>query len=168
MINYIYYPNNEAIPTHLENVVNVFKNNEYLISSDNHSLKSDAVLAKLCEDFKSLNYKIETSKHKQDKISIPVLFGMNGRVVKKFEADAYNAELKTIVEVEAGRGVMNNQFLKDYFEACVMLNVDYCVIAVRNTYLEKKDFEYVKNFFDVLYTSHKVQTDLKGLLIIGY
>lgn len=168
MINYIYYPNNDTIPQHLIDIVNAFKVLEKDISSEKHTLSSDDVLSKFVKPFKDLGYNIETGKRKEDKISIPVLYGVNGKIVKKFEADAYNQTLETVVEIEAGRGVLNNQFLKDYFEACMMLNVQYCVIAVRNIYGKTKDFEYVKNFFDALYTSRRITTYLKGLLIIGY
>ena len=68
----------------------------------------------------------------------------------------------------AGRGVMNNQFLKDFFEACIMVDVDYCIIAVRDTYLKQKDFEKVKDFFDSMYASGRMNIPLKGLLIVGY
>ena len=35
---------------------------------------------------------------------------------------------------EAGRAVYNNQFLKDIFQACMMFEVEYLVIAVLNEY----------------------------------
>ena len=41
------------------------------------------------------------------------LFGKNGKLEKSFEADALNTSRKTVLEVEAGRGVTNHQFLKD-------------------------------------------------------
>ena len=55
---------------------------------------------------------------------------MNGKLDKYFEADGLNAEYKTVIEVEAGRGYANNQFLKDLFQASVMHNIDYLIIAV--------------------------------------
>jgi len=55
-----------------------------------------------------------------------------------------------VVEVEAGRGVINNQFLKDFFQACMMDEVEYLGIAVRNIYeaagLKNSDFESVLRF----------------------
>lgn len=72
---------------------------------------------------------------------------------------------------------MNNQFLKDLFQACMMQDVDYLVIAVRNEYKIKTknnmertnyDFEEVCKFFDALYASDRLQLPLKGILIIGY
>lgn len=49
-----------------------------------------------------------------------------------------------------------------------MNNVEYLVIAVRNTYRGKKDFISVTTFIDTLYTSGRLKLPLKGILIIGY
>ena len=37
----------------------------------------------------------------------------------------------SVLEVEAGRGVVNHQFLKDLFQACMMYEVNYLAIAIR-------------------------------------
>jgi len=73
-----------------------------------------------------------------------------------------------VVEVEAGRGVVNNQFLKDPFQACMMHNVSYFAVAVRNLYRGSDDFNKVCRFFDTLYASNRLHLPLKGILIIGY
>ena len=74
-----------------------------------------------------------------------------------------------MLEVEAGRAFLNNQFLKDLFQACMMHNVEYLGIAVRMIYLDKnKDYEKVVQYFDTLYASNRLQLPLKGLLVIGY
>jgi len=70
--------------------------------------------------------------------------------------------------VEAGRAVVNNQFLKDFFEACMMQDVDYVVIAVRNDYRGNNDFEAVCAFFEALYASQRMILPLKGVTLIGY
>ena len=168
MINFVFYPNNEPCPSHLLKLCECFQNVETEISSDNHDLSSNQVLHFLANDFKQLGYKVEESKKKENKIFVPVLFGNNNKVIKEFQADAVNLKEKTVVEVEAGRGVANNQFLKDYFEACMMINIEYCVIAVRNKYRTSEDFKYVTNFFNSLYASRRIQTFLKGVLVIGY
>lgn len=103
-----------------------------------------------------------------DKIRVPVLFGRNGVVEKSFEADAWHEKEKMVVEVEAGRGYLNNQFLKDLFQACMMHDVEYCGIAVRNRYLDSNDFENVLAFFETLYASNRLRLPLKGLLVVGY
>ena len=78
-------------------------------------------------------------------------FGRNGKPAKSFAVDAFHEESKTVLDVETGRGVMNNQFLKDFFEACVMSYIDYLILAIRKDYKNNKDFETVSTFFDTLY-----------------
>jgi hypothetical protein len=99
---------------------------------------------------------------------VPVLFGLNGRQEKSFEADAYYESKGTVIEVEAGPAVTNNQFLKDLFQACMMHNVEHLAIAVRNIYLKSNDFERVVRFFDTLYVSDRIELPLSGVLIVGY
>jgi hypothetical protein len=52
-----------------------------------------------------------------------------------------NDRLKQVVdcfiEVEAGRAVDNNQFLKDIFQACMMFAVDYLILGVKNYYRQQ-------------------------------
>ena len=64
----------------------------------------------------SLGFTVEAGKKKADKITVPVLFGLNGKFEKSFDADAHHRTAKFVVEVEAGRAVVNNQFLKDFFQ----------------------------------------------------
>ena len=149
-------------------VIKVFNEYEDKINSHKHKLDSNTVLEILRINLEGVGFRIETGKKKNEKIKIPVLFGENGRIIKSFDVDGYHEEFKTVLEVEAGRAVMNNQFLKDFFEACIMVNVDYCIIAVRDTYLKQKDFEKVKDFFDSMYASGRMNIPLKGLLIVGY
>jgi len=168
MINWQFFPKSLTIPTHLEEVVSVFNDNLSVIDSENFEYNSNDVLSKLRVSLEKLNFQIEKSKKHSDKIKIPVLFGLNGKLEKYFDADGFNKITKTVIEVEAGRAVSNYQFLKDLFQACMMHDVDYLVIAVRNVYRKKKDFQQVVTFFETLYASGRLQLPLKGILIIGY
>jgi len=168
MINWQYYPKSDKVPEHLENVVEVFKNEEDSFDSQIHQLKSDEVLEFVRSGLENIGYLVEKSKLAVDKIHVPVLFGRNGNLEKYFEADGLNSETKSVIEVEAGRGVTNHQFLKDLFQACMMHDVDYLTIAVRNIYRNSKDFEKVISFLDTLYASSRLSLPLKGILIIGY
>ena len=167
-IRHQFFPVNKKTPEHLVSVIKVFNEYEDKINSHKHKLDSNTVLEILRKNLEGVGFRIETGKKKNEKIKIPVLFGENGRIIKSFDVDGYHEEFKTVLEVEAGRGVTNNQFLKDFFEACIMVNVDYCIIAVRDTYLKQKDFEKVKDFFDSMYASGRMNIPLKGLLIVGY
>jgi hypothetical protein len=168
MINWIYFPKSDGIPKHLSVIVNIFRQHDSQIQSPKNNLASNEVLSIISKSLENEGYKVEKSKKNDDKIRVPVLFGINGTLEKSFEADAYSQEHKTVIEVEAGRGVTNYQFLKDLFQACVMHNVDYLVIAVRNKYRNSNDFEKVLSFFEVLYASGRIKLPLKGILLIGY
>ena len=96
------------------------------------------------------------------------MFGLNGKPEKSFDADAHHRDARFVVEVEAGRGVVNNQFLKDFFQACMMDEVEYLALAVRNLYRRNNDFERISVFFETLYASRRLEPPLKGILIIGY
>ena len=167
-IQYQFYPKCNKVPKSLSEIPKIFEKNEEQITSSKNQLSSNEVLSVLADDIESLEYKVERSKKNEDKIRIPVLFGLNGSYEKYFDADCYNEKEKVVIEIEAGRAVTNYQFLKDLFQACVMQDVDYLVIAVRNTYLNKNDFEIVGNFMDTLYSSNRLSLPLKGVLIIGY
>jgi hypothetical protein len=168
MISWQYFPKSNIIPNHLSEVISVFKDNEININSDNFEYSSNAVLEFVTKGLEQLNYKVEIGKKANDKVQVPVLFGINGKLEKYFDADAYNVDQKSIIEVEAGRAYTNYQFLKDLFQACMMFEVDFLTIAVRRTYLGNPDFQKIITFFETLYASSRLKLPLKGILIIGY
>lgn len=164
-----YFPRSERLPAHLGDVINAFDSEMGEIGSAVQTgMSSNGVLAKVADGLAGLGYLVESGKKNHEKLQVPVLFGTNGKIEKYFDADAWHVELRTVVEVEAGRGYTNNQFLKDLFQASAMKDVDYCVVAVRNTYRDSPDFERVSVFMDTLYASETFRLPLKGILIIGY
>jgi hypothetical protein len=174
-IDWQFFPKSIQTPLHLEKIVGHFNRIESKISSSNHTLDSNSVLKIARDGLEKLNFSVEKGKKKKDKIIVPVLFGKNGKLEKSFEADAFNELTKTVVEVEAGRAVINNQFLKDLFQACMMSDVDYLVLAIRKIYIAGsspvvtyRDFEKVISFFETLYASSRLKLPLKGILVIGY
>lgn len=167
-IQYQYFPKSSKIPDFLSQLILVFQQKDEYITSSRFQLESNTILRTLSDGIMRLGYKVEISKRANDKIRIPVLFGRNGILEKYFEVDCYNSIKKVVVEIEAGRAVSNYQFLKDLFQACVMQDVDYLVIAVRNIYRTSKDFDKVLAFLDALYVSNRLILPLKGILVIGY
>ena len=167
-IQYQFFPKSSGIPEHLLKIVDIFKHKENLISSLKYQLPSNDVLQIISIDLERLGYQVEKSKKSEDKIQVPVLFGRNGSLEKYFEADCYNQQENTVIEVEAGRAVTNYQFLKDIFQASVMHGVSYLVVAVRNVYRSQKDFDMVISFLDTLYASNRLTLPLDGILVIGY
>ena len=169
MIQWQYFPKSKEIPPHLKLIIQmVFEKNSNLIDSSQKFHSSNNVLSILRDDFVGLGYNIEKGKTSAEKIKVPVLFGKNGNIDKYFDADGFSRELKTVIEVEAGRGYTNNQFLKDLFQASVMYEVDYLVIALRNVYKKSNDFDKVLGFLDTLYASTRLSLPLKGILLVGY
>ena len=126
------------------------------------------ILAVLRPHLQEHGYRVESGKLADQKISVPVLFGLNDQIDKSFNADAVSADGKIVIEVEAGRAVDNNQFLKDIFQACKMFDVEYLVVAVRNVYRGSDDFSKIYTFLETLYISNRLQLPLKGILLIGY
>ncbi|WP_199699818.1 hypothetical protein [Deinococcus sp. RM] len=152
----------------MRDIVDVFQRAENDISSGQHQKESNLVLAAVEPGLRLIGFQVESGKKHDQKIRVPVLFGLNGQVEKGFEADAYHPSHRFVIEVEAGRGYTNNQFLKDLFQACMMHDVDYFCVAIRLDYQGNKDFEKVKLFFDTLYASGRLQLPFKGMLLIGY
>jgi len=169
MINWAYFPLSHPLPEHLGRVVSAFeKHADEIASETNEGQESNAALAKVADSLEAIGMQVERGKTRAQKIYVPVLFGRNGVVEKSFEADAFWEEGRFVLEVEAGRAVVNYQFLKDLFQACMMQGVDYLGIAVRNRYRTSDDFEKVFSFFDTLYKSGGLELPFEGVLIIGY
>ncbi len=168
MINWQFYPKSTKAPAIARTVIDCFELVADEIESGVAGLNSNAVLGKLCPHLMENGFLVETGKKASEKIPVPVLYGRNGQLEKSFDADALHMESGFVLEVEAGRGVANNQFLKDLFQACMMSGVHYLGIAVCNLYGTNKDFDNVCKFFDAMYASDRLELPLKGILLIGY
>ena len=152
-----HFPKHSSCSDFLRNVVSAFeKVSDEIASLDNVGQVSNDALAKVRPGLEELGFVVESSKKADGKIKVPVLYGANGKVEK------------TVIEVEAGRGVTNYQFLKDLFQACVMQNVDFIVIAIRQDYRGSDDFQKVISFIETIYASNRLILPLKGVLIVGY
>ena len=168
MINWMHFPKNRPLDSVSQQVVDAFNGVSAAVDSSKHQYKSDEVLEIVRPNLEKLGFVVEKSKKTDDLVAVPVLYGVNGKIEKSFEADGYLSTAGYVIEVEAGRGFTNYQFLKDFFEACTMVGVEKLCIAVRNTYRESNDFEKVCVFFESLYSSGRLGIPLTGLLIVGY
>lgn len=168
MVRFQFFPRSHGITEPIQNIINCFKEVEHEISSSNNHLNSNEVLEILRPGLENIDFKVETGKSKNEKIHVPVLFGYDNQIDKSFNADALSGDKKIVIEVEAGRAVDNNQFLKDIFQACMMFEVEYLVIAVRNDYRGADDFMKIYVFLETLYISSRLQLPLKGILLVGY
>jgi len=168
MIQWQYFPKNMEPPDILKQVIEVFNSISLTVDSSKYGYPSDKVLDFVRPSLQELGFQVETGKKASQKIKVPVLFGLNGTLDKWFEADAYHKTERAVVEIEAGRGVANYNFLKDLFQACMMYDVEYLALAIRNIYKNRKDFDTVLTFMDTLYISDRLKLPLRGVLVIGY
>jgi hypothetical protein len=168
-INWVYFPKSSPPPEFGLRIVGLFENLAAVIDSRTRTVQpSNTVTARLRPGLEKLGFRVEKGKSADEKIVVPVLFGRKGKVLKCFNADAHAPNEGWVLEVEAGRAVDNNQFLKDIFQACMMHDVLHLAIAVRNMYRNSDDFAKVENFLETLYVSGRLQLPLKGILLIGY
>jgi hypothetical protein len=167
-IRWLYYPKSRKPTALVLNIVQVFQSAHYDIDSQKFELPSNSVLSRVKYGLEELGFAVEAGKTRVNKIQVPVLYGQNGKLEKWFDADAYHRSEGFVVEVEAGRAVVNYQFLKDFFQACMMNEVRFLAIAVRTVYRNRNDFDIVLRFFDTLYASNRLEVPLEGILIIGY
>lgn len=175
MINFQFFPRSHGVTPMMQSIIDCFRGIEHTLDDGKHRVSND-VLALLRPHLEQLGFRVEQGKGRDEKIDVPVLFGENNTIDKSFYADAFNQQHGIVIEVEAGRAVRNNQFLKDIFQACMMYDVEYLVIAVLNEYhintggrdVISQDYHEVKTFLETMYISNRLQLPLKGILLIGY
>jgi hypothetical protein len=167
-LRYQLFPRSVGISTELKTVIDAFEAVYEQIKSPDNKLTSDGVLRLLRPGLELLGFRIEAGKAKADKIPVPVLFGLNNKIDRAFSADGLSGDGRIVLEVEAGRAVVNYQFLKDIFQACMMHGVEFLVLAVRNNYQGNDDFRKVHSFLETLYISSRIQLPLRGIVVIGY
>lgn len=143
---YQLFPRSFGITQQISDAIVCFEKNFHLIDSTEFNHNSNDVLEIVRNDLEEIGFTIEKSKKKVDKIRVPVLFGLNNKIDKFFDADGISNDLTIVLEVEAGRAYRNNQFLKDIFQACMMPSVEYLIITVRNIYAGTDDFKVFMHF----------------------
>ncbi len=168
MLKYQLFPRSFGITTDVKEVIECFEKHYDKIKSPDNLLNSDEVLKIIRLSLEKINFKVEASKSQIDKIKVPVLFSLNNKIDKSFDADAVNANETIVLEVEAGRAYVNNQFLKDIFQACMMPSVKYLILAVRNDYRGNDDFTKIFTFIETLYINGRLKLPLQGIVLIGY
>jgi hypothetical protein len=171
-----YFPRADKTPQHLRDLRDTFlPMHEYAFErgcegwnvQSNHALK---IAAPQLTDLHG--YSVENWP-KGVRNRLPILFGPDETTLRYHDADAYHEGLRTIIEVEAGTATANNAYLKDIFEASMVVNADYLVLAVRKIYQSKTggaspDYKIVYDALDTIYSSGRIQLDLRGILLIGY
>ena len=162
------FPRSASTNKQAQEIIKCFIKHENEISSDSNTLSSNEVLGIIRQDLEKTGMTIETGKTREQKIQVPVLFGRNNSIDQYFEADGISNDGKIVLEVEAGRAVVNYQFLKDIFQASMMHEVETLILAIRNDYRGTDDFEKIYSFLETLYISNRIKLPLKEIVIIGY
>lgn len=168
MLKYQLFPRSFGIIPEVKQVIDCFEKNYEAIKSPENELRSDDVLQIIRQDLEKLDFIVEINKTQEGKIKIPVLYSLNGKEDKYFNADGVSQNQKIVLEVEAGRAYVNNQFLKDIFQACMMPYAEYLILAVRNDYRGHDDFSKIFLFLETLYINGRLKLPLQGIVLIGY
>ena len=128
-------------------------------------LKQQTVQLALMMSSKILNEVIDEEKHRQlidefiSKVGIQYMYEFLDR-----------RYALAIYEIAQSKNAVDRYIedLKDIFEACMMFDVEYLVLAVRNVYRSHADFEIIHTFLETMYISNRIKLPLKGILLIGY
>ncbi len=173
-IEYSYFPVGGRITPTLKKVISAFEKNMMAISTElGNDLPSNRVLEIMLPSLEDIGFSVEDGKKTGQK-NILEIYDEEGMLVKSFNPDAYHPQRKIYIEVEAGRALLNYQFLKDFFESLLASDVDYLVIAVnifdsnKSSSKKRKDFDGIVDYFDVFYATVQFKVPLKGVLIIGF
>ncbi len=171
------FPHTEPPPPFAPAVIEVFRAHEPLISALAlaKGLTSDEVLAELRPDLCQLGFAVELGKTSKAKIKRPVFFGENGIPDLQYEIDAFHAEWRCGLEVEAGRAWMGNAVYRDLIQALVMVDLEHLVLAVPNSYRYQssgratisKDYENTLAVTDALFGHSRIRMPYR-LVVVGY
>lgn len=171
------FPATEPPPYFAGQIVEAFRFHEEAISTLQLSkgLTSDQVLNSVRDSLVLLGFQVESGKQRNEKIDRPVYFGENGEPILRYEIDAYHADWRCGLEIEAGRAWMGNAVYRDLIQALVMVQVEVLAIAVPNAYryfssgktMVSKDYENLVNVAATLYGHTRFQFPYR-LLVIGY
>jgi hypothetical protein len=162
------YVSDKGLPGIACSIISCFERRYEEISSGNHSLNANDVLEKLKDELTGIGFSVRQGKTKAERIYLPVLGGEAQEVLCEFSVDAYHKDSLLFLDVEAGRGVTNNEYLKTLLVASMLADVRYLCIALRQVYKSSRDYEKAGEFLRILYSSGAVDLALDGVLLIGY
>jgi hypothetical protein len=176
-IRFSSFPRTEPPPHFTLDVVEVFRSNETSICTQTlaKGLTSDVVLSTLRPQLQQLGFVVEVGKLAGDKIKRPVFFGENGIPDLQYEIDAFHADWRCGLEIEAGRAWMGNAVYRDLIQALVMVELETLILAVPNGYRYQsggkttvsKDYANTCAVADALFGHTRIQLPY-SLVIIGY
>src|ERR1043165_6810308 len=102
MIRFQFFPRSQGIIQPIQQVIDCFHASERLFRSTDFDKPSNEVLEIVKPHLEKIGFTVESGKSSNQKISVPVLFGLDNRTDKSFNADAVSGDGKIVIEVEAG------------------------------------------------------------------
>lgn len=172
-----YYPARDAPPLWVAETVDAFKAVEDRIGSvDVTGLTSDGVLTELRPRLERIGFTVEAGKRTADRITLPVLFGEQGRPLVQYDVDGVHDGLGILLEVEAGRGARGNAVYRDLVRTSLIVDAQYLAVAVMQAYKHKsggkdvvvRSYDDAKAQIDAIYASQRLKLPFKGVLLVGY
>jgi hypothetical protein len=171
-----YFPLSDPPPAWVHELVGVVAAHKEEVDSRVFRLSSDQVLARLAQDLGLLNYSLELTKARADKIRRPVLFGDQGSELVAYEIDAFQDELGIVLEVEAGRGHLGNALFRDLVRTSLIVGARYLAIGMCLEYRYKSkqkeskspDYLWAINEVGAIFASGRLRLPFEGVLIFGY
>ncbi len=174
---WIYYPPRARPPEWVRDFVAVVASSRLKIdTSVVRGLRSDLVLRELAPGLQGLGFVVETGKHAGERIQRPVLFGLNGEALVRYDVDAVHDDLGIIVEVEAGRGARGNAVYRDLVRASLIVSTRFLALGVMSAYrhmsagreINVAGFAEARSILDAVYASGRLQLPFEGVLLFGY
>ena len=176
-VRFTAFPQTEPPAAFIGQIVEAFSSCESAICTIllSKGLTSDKVLGHLRPSLVSLGFEVESGKHREGKINRPVFFGENGKPTLRYQIDAYHANWRCALEIEAGRAWMGNAIYRDLLQALVMVEVDHLLLAVPNTYkysaaskpVKSHDYENTVEVARALYGHTRIKLPY-SLTVVGY
>jgi hypothetical protein len=174
-----YFPGFAAPPEWVPDVVSVFAATRPLIDSavvHAKRMESDEVLRAVAPALVKLGFEVEAGKKRMGKLPRPVLFGDEGKFLRTYEIDAFQAADGIALEVEAGRATMGNAIYRDLIQGSLMVDATYLALAVPVEYRYRsggrlaREPSYAKTYsvVEAIYGSERLSLPFRGLLLIGY
>ena len=120
------FPSSTRPPDAAYKIAAVFEAALPLVGTPANQLSSNSALAKVRPGLQAIGFDVET-RGAAGSIRVPVLFGEGGRPLKTFSVDAWNPDLGTVIEVEAGIAIDARKIYQDLFEIAAMPQSDSLV-----------------------------------------
>jgi hypothetical protein len=145
-------------------------------SAEVTGLTSDTVLAHLRPGLEGMGFRVEAGRRSADRITLPVLFGEQGRPRVRYDVDGVHDDLGILLEVEAGRGARGNAVYRDLVRTSLIVEARYLALGVMREYHHRssgrnvvvRSYDDAKDQIDAIFASQRLRLPFAGVLLFGY